>query len=241
MLSLPELARVHDRFLILSRIAGEHFGDSLKGKLLLRSDYDVDGIASVVAGSIAGAVSICVDGDGEPLRDGLRAGLIDFVVANLDEALRIVKNEIRRALPVSVGLTADPDSNIIAMIERGLQPDLVSGIEASQANIFVERGALPMPDPMSPDSGSALLEWTIANNPGQSMARIAQIAGGALDPARSDSGARGRWLEQAPRFMGRAFGLRQCVRMTDTEASAFTHLVRKEIPSVAIARDGHWI
>ncbi len=238
MLSLPELTRVHDRFLTLSRIARECCNDSLGGKFLLRSSYDADGIASVVAASIAGAASLCVDDDADRLRDGLRAGLIDFVVANLDESLRILKNEIRRALPVSVGLTADPESSIAAMIQRGLQPDLLSGVQAGN---FVQHGALTVPDEASPDPETSLVEWTVAETPAQSMARIAQFAASALDPAGSDTAARRRWLQQAPRYLGRAFSARQCLRMTGAEVSSLLPLAKTEIPSVEITRNGQRI
>lgn len=238
MLSLPDLAQVHDRFLTLSRIARECCNDSLGGKLLLRSRLDADGIASVVGASIAGAVSLCVDDDASRLREGLRAGLIDFVVANLDEALRILKNEIRRALPVSVGLTTDPVTSIGEMIKRGLQPDLLSGV---QADNFVEHGALAVPDDPSPDPETSLVEWTVAESPAQSMARIAQFAANALDPARIDTHARRRWLQQAPRYLGRAFSGRQCLRMTGSEVSSLLPLARTEIPSVEITRNGQRI
>ena len=71
------------------------------------SGWNADGIAAVIAASVAGAASLCVDADADGLRQGLRSGFIDFVVGNLDEALRILKNELRRGLPVSVGLAVN--------------------------------------------------------------------------------------------------------------------------------------
>jgi hypothetical protein len=73
------------------------------------------------------------------------------------------------------------------------------------------------------------------------MARIAPIAAGSLDLARSDTHARQRWLEQAPRYLGRAFSARQCLRMTGTEVSSLLPLARNEIPSVEITRNGQRI
>ncbi len=238
MLRLPELAQVHDTYLSLSWIASERSTDSLGGKLLLRCGLDGDGIAIVVAGSIAGAASLCVDADAERLRDGLRAGLVDFVVGNLDEALRILKNEIRRALPISVGLGIDPETCIAAMIERGLQPDLLSAVAREQAHIFVERGAIALPEQDSPDSETSLVQWTVAVDPAQAMPRIARIASGMLDASRADTPARQRWLNESPRYLGRAFGSRQCLRMRGAEISTFLSRVRSEASSADITRDG---
>jgi hypothetical protein len=238
MLALPDLARVHDRYLSLSRLACEHFAGSLGGKLLLRSAFDADGIAAVVAASIAGTASLCVDADAERLRQGLRQGLCDFVVGHLDEALRILKNELRRSLPVSVGLTAGSEHATAAMIERGLQPDLLSGLTEAQVRIFLERGAISLPPTDEPYPDTSLIEWTVAIDPAQSMPRIARIVSASLDSARSDTPARRLWLDRSPRYLGRAFGHRQCVRATNAELAAILPLVQSEIPSTAITRDG---
>ena len=65
MPSLPELARVHDRYLSIAGLAREYFQDTLSGKLLLCAGWSTDGVATVVAASIAGAASLCVDADAE--------------------------------------------------------------------------------------------------------------------------------------------------------------------------------
>ena len=238
MLALPDLPRVHNRYLSLSRLAHRHFADSLGGKLLLRSAFDPDGIATLVAASIAGAASLCVEADADRLRNGLRSGLCDFVVGHLDEALRILKNELRRSLPVSVGLTTEAEPTIAAMIERGLQPDLISGLTEDQVRTFLERGSISLPDGYEPDPQTSLIEWTVAADPARSMPHIARIVSGSLDSERADTPARKRWLDRSPRYLGRAFGHRQCLRMTIGECAAIFPLVHSEIHSAAITRDG---
>jgi len=230
---LPELSLVHDQFLALSQ-----FGHPLRGKLLLRSQLDAEGIAAVIAASIAGAASLCVDADADRLREGLRAGFIDFVVADLDESLRILKNELRRARPVSVGVTVDPARSIAAMIERGLQPDLLSAVSQSQARIFQERGAIAVPRPATQDPGTSLLAWSVADNPARSMHRLSELAEASLDPQRADTAARRRWLAQSPRYLGRTFATRQCLHMTATEIADFLPQVQAEFPGAKITRDG---
>lgn len=241
---VPDLFIIHDHFLWLSRTARQRFSGTLAGKLLLREALDADGAAVLVAASVAGCASLCADADGALLREGLRAGFCDFVVGHLDEALRILKNEIRRGLPVSVGLTADPEVCLRAMAERGAQPDLLSVTgDPARAQIFVERGAVVLPHVISerdePTGETALLCWSVAAEAGRTMPQIGRIAAEALDAERADTPARRRWLEISPRYLGRAFAGRQCVRMTETEAAAFTARVRYEVPSARVERGGN--
>lgn len=235
---LPELSTIHDRFLSLSQTSRDPGRESLGGKLLLRPLLDADGIAVLVAASIAGAASLCVDTEADRLREGLRGGFVDFVVSTLDEALRILKNEIRRARPISVGLTGDPQSCIDAMIERGLQPDLLSAIPERQANIFLERGAISLPLQIPPEPDTSLLQWSIVKDATGAMPNIAELASASLDSARNDTVARRRWLAQSPRYLGRSFATRQCLRMTVTEIADFLPHVHAEFSAAQITRDG---
>lgn len=238
---LPELSTIHDRFLSLSQIGRDHGCESLGGKLLLRSRLDADGITVLVAASIAGAASLCVDADADRLREGLRGGFVDFVVATLDEALRILKNEIRRARAISVGLAVDPETSLIAMIERGLQPDLLSAVPQGPARIFAERGALAIPESVTPAAGTSLLAWTATEDPVRTMRSIADLASASLDPQRADTAARRRWLTQSPRYLGRTYATRQCLRMSETEAADFLPRVQAGFPAAQITRDGEAI
>lgn len=233
-MSLPELSRIHEQYLGLCRVARERFGALLGGKLVLRAGFDAEGAAVVVAASVAGAASLCVDGNAEALRGGLRAGFCDFVVSTLDEALRILKNEVRRGRPVCVGLTADPVECLAAMVERGVQPDLISMDEDSEASrVFVKRGAVVLGLAES-DDGTSLLRWSVAADAARAMPRLARLAAEALEEGRADTAARRRWLELSPRYLGRSFAGRQCLRMRAGEAAAFMARVGMEEQSVTI-------
>lgn len=240
-MDLPALGQIHDRFLALSRMARENFGGTLAGKLLLRTGFDADGIAVLIGASVAGAASLCVEADGNLLREGLRAGLCDFLVGNPDESLRILKNEIRRGRAVSVCLEADAEECLAEMAERGVQPDLVAPEplrEAAAIGIFVERGAFVLTPEDESLPESSLLQWTTTAQPALTLPRIAQIAAEALNPARADTPARRRWLESAPRYLGRAFGARLCVRMMAGENGHFLERVRAEVPTALVTQDG---
>ena len=235
---LPELSAIHDRFLSLSQIASDQWGETLGGKLLLRSQLDADGIAVVVGASIAGAASLCVDADADRLREGLRDGFVDFVVATLDESLRILKNEIRLARAIAVGVTGDPQAAIDAMIDRGLQPDLLSAVQERQANVFLERGALSLPLQIPVEAELLLVGWSAAEDPARTMRNIAELASASLDPARADTAARRRWLAQSPRYLGRAFAMRQCLGMTAPEIAAFLPRAQAAFPGAQFTRNG---
>lgn len=237
-MKLPALPAIYEQYETVSRLREERFSHSLAGKLLLRSCLNADGLADVVATGIAGGCAVCVEPNAESLREALRAGLCDFVVGLLDEALRILKNELRRGRPISVGITADPESTLAEMTVRGLQPDLVSLPPGEPLRIFVERGAVRLPAHEGPEPDNILVEWTIAEPAARVMPGIARIAETSLDAKRPDTPLRKRWLESAPRHLGRAFAACHCVRMTPAEASVFVTAARAQFPALHIASGG---
>lgn len=233
---LPEVPRIHDEYLLLSRVARERFAGSLGGKVLLSAGPD--GLASIVAASLAGAASLWVDSDAEILRGAMRGGLCDFVVGTLDEALRILKNEVRQKRAVSVGLHADPAPCLRECVDRGFQPDLLIRLAASlqqQMQIMVERGAVLLPTSGQAGDGTSLLCWSVDSDAAATMRRIGQIAVESLNPARVDTPDRQRWLESAPRYLGRALAYRQCVRMDRTESATFAARMQLEFPAVRLS------
>jgi hypothetical protein len=58
------------------------------------------------------------------------------------------------------------------------------------------------------------------------------------------SGARVRWIEGSPRYLGRVFAGQRFLRMTDAEADAFVRAVRDAVKTgaipveVSVTRDG---
>ncbi|HEY1808111.1 MAG TPA: hypothetical protein VGG42_06080 [Acidobacteriaceae bacterium] len=234
---LPALSAIYDGYENFSRIAQDHFSGSLAGKLFLRFGIEGKGLTAMVGASIAGACSLCVEPDPERLREALRAGLCDFVVGPLDEALRILKNELRRGLPVSVGMTAEPNPTLAEMMQRGVQPDFVS-LAPGQPSGLIDSGALAVGETDTPAAGTAVVEWTLPLNEVRAMPQITRIVTQILDAARSDTPLRQRWLEQAPRHLGRPFAAHQCVRMTATESAAFATAARAQCPIIDIKING---
>jgi len=74
--------------------------------------------------SIAGGTTLALDPDASAVKAVFRQGGVDFVVNSLDEALRVLKNEIRQHRPLGVGLIAEVGPVLAEMAERGVLPDL---------------------------------------------------------------------------------------------------------------------
>jgi Urocanase Rossmann-like domain len=98
----------------------------LGGKLLYAGEPDAAGCRLLRAGNIAGAASLTSSAEAAALRGAMHQGAIDFVVTSLDEALRILKNQIRKKQPVAVGVSLRTEVVMREMVERGVQPDLVT-------------------------------------------------------------------------------------------------------------------
>ena len=93
--------------------------------------------------SIAGGTTFALDPDAATVKSVFRSGGIDFVVNTLDEAVRVLKNEVRKHTPLSVALTADPAAVLAEMAERGIQPDLQVSLDAPANPLLVPPAPLP--------------------------------------------------------------------------------------------------
>jgi len=94
-----------------------------QGKLVLVHGLDAEGRAMSVAASIAGAACFALESRLDVCRATLHAGACDFVVNSVDEALRILKNEIRKRKPVSVAVAMPEAAALEELTERGVAPE----------------------------------------------------------------------------------------------------------------------
>ena len=78
----------------------------------------------MIAGNVAGCATLAATAEPAAQKQAIRDGVVDFLVTSLDEALRILKNEIRKRATVAVCVGA-PSTVEREMIERGVLPDLV--------------------------------------------------------------------------------------------------------------------
>jgi hypothetical protein len=227
---IPEVTDVYAYFSALVALAKDHFNGELGGKLLLYGQLDAQGAAITLAANIAGAATLGIDADSERQRQGVRHGFCDFVVNNLDEALRILKNEVRKKQPVSVCLEGNLAATLREAVERGLQPDLLAlPAMTNHAEILIARGAIVVDGPIS-NASLINVTWTAESAPTLWLPKVGALAAQVLPNADE----RSRWLKFAPRYLGRAMAGQHYLQMTAEEAEQFETLVADAMASGAI-------
>ena len=82
--------------------------------------------AQPLAATMTGACYLGIEVDPERIKKRLRTGYCDFMVNSLDEALRILKNAVRKKENISVGLVGNCGDIIPELAERGVVPDILT-------------------------------------------------------------------------------------------------------------------
>jgi urocanate hydratase len=166
---------------------------ALGGKLVYAGELDAEGCRLVRAANVAGAASLSATADAATQRLAIRDGVIDFLVTSLEEALRILKNEIRKHNAVAVGVGLAPVRVAAEMRERGVLPDLLRpSAPAEEVADFVAQGALFVA-PAAIPAGHEFC--AIADAPPDFEARALEMI------PEGDTVAR-RWLRLSPRYLG---------------------------------------
>lgn len=206
------IARVDGAYASLMHFAEPHPG----GKLFYAGDLTEPARAAVVAANIAGAATLAVSADHLAAKQAMRNGAIDFLVNSLDEALRILKNEIRKRETVAVCIAAAPASALASieqeMQARGVQPDLIFTDLATNA----QRAASP----------GTWLTWRASQSPALWLPKLDAIAIATLP---SEANHARRWLERAPRYLGRLAQNLRVLHTTQQHAEQFIAQVTGEI------------
>jgi urocanate hydratase len=167
-----------------------HPESGLGGKLLYAGELDQDGARLVRAANVAGAASLAAAPHATMQRAAIRDCVVDFLVTSLDEALRILKNEVRKCNGVSVAVTA-PDAQLVdEMTERGVLPDLLRESPAESA--FVAQSAqFVQAAPCSAGHPLAILQSPPPGFENRALQLIPE----------ADHAAR-RWLRLSHRYLG---------------------------------------
>lgn len=223
VLDFPDISEVYARFAALMELSAD-----LGGWLLLFSGLDRGGIAVAMASNVAGAASLGIEPDAELAKRAMRAGVCDFLVNNLDEALRILKNEIRKRRPVSVALASEVSAAVAEMVKRGVQPEVLT----FPVREMMERGARVL----STGAEGALtpMTWSAEGDAVRSLPVVDALAIASLQDGAPLKAARSRWLAASPRYLGRAFAGQRFVEMTGGEADAFVAAVRAGVDAGTI-------
>jgi urocanate hydratase len=117
---------VQGTFETFASAAEKHFDGSLEGKLVVSGGMGGMGGAQPLAATMAGAAFLGIEVDPERIKKRLKTGYCDFMVNTLDEALRILKNAVRKKEAVSVGLIGNCADVVPELAARGVLPDLLT-------------------------------------------------------------------------------------------------------------------
>ena len=106
--------------------ARKHFAGDLSGKLVVSGGMGGMGGAQPLAATMNGGAFLGIDVDPERIKRRVKTGYCDVMVNDLDEALRILKNALRKREAASVGLVGNCADVVPALARRGVVPDLLT-------------------------------------------------------------------------------------------------------------------
>jgi len=127
----PRQSAVYQKYLSLHSIGLQAMAEtrrdaSLVGAWLVSCGMGREGAELAMASTLAGAAFLGIDPDPQRLKSAQRHNACDFMVNSLDEALRVLKNSLRKRQPISVGLLGNAAETLPQLVERGVQPDFLS-------------------------------------------------------------------------------------------------------------------
>ena len=213
------------------------------GSFILSLGLNPEGATLSVAANIAGAVSLAIDNDPTHLREVVRTGAVDFIVTTLDEAIRAMKNEVRKHSPLSVALNTDPIPTLAEVLERGLAPQLFATFLPQRPRIteaattlhsigatLIDLTESPEP-PAGFQSAQTILTpylkdggWTLQTFTFDTPSTLRAFDAKALDLMPPEDTLRRRWLESAPRLLQRQRPPQRALWLTQSETQALTHV-----------------
>jgi urocanate hydratase len=203
--TLNAITQANHAFTNLMQFASGLRDTYLGGQLLYAGGLDELSRIFTIAANIAGAATLAASSEPSAPRLAQREGVIDFVVNSLDEALRILKNEIRKHQPVAVAVSQEPSIMEREMIRRGVRPDLLPArFDAAPLphahSTFLSQGAKQVPSTPTHAARRHFI-WTAPAEYARNMAAFDALLAGYLAP---DDRVNLRWLRLSPRYLGPA-------------------------------------
>ena len=200
------------------------------GKLLYAGELDGEGRAITIAANAAGCATLAATADAEDQKRAVREGIVDFLVTSLDEALRILKNEIRKRATVAVCVDVSTDQIEREMRDRGVLADLTrADALEKQFNEWSSRSLWRLEG--EPMQSAATVAWAVESLPAKWLPRLDAIALECLSPQHN--WAR-RWMERSPRYLGRAGSSLRVVCADREFAGSFVERSKKAVASEGI-------
>ena len=199
--------------------------DTLASRLIFTHGARCSATGLAAAVNIAGGVSLLVDPDAVTVKATFRSGGLDFLVTNLDEALRVLKNEIRKHTPLSVALIADPAAVLAEMQARGVQPDLEISFGESPDSLALTSLSLATDAGLIQPSTHALAwltarSWSENTVPAETTADLRALDVHLIQQLPSGDAIRLQWLRRIPHYVRPAAGTGRTIWLTPAEHAA---------------------
>lgn len=110
----------------LAAVAKEHFGGSLKGRLVLTAGLGEMGGAQPLAVTMNDGVALVVEIDKKAIERRLKHKYLETWAYDLEEAVSMAKQAINEGTPKSIGLLGNAAEIYPELIEKGMIPDVVT-------------------------------------------------------------------------------------------------------------------
>jgi urocanate hydratase len=110
----------------LAAAARKHFGDTLKGKLVLTAGLGGMGGAQPLAVTMNEGVALVVEVDKGRIQRRLETAYVDTMVEDLDEALKLALEAKEKGEPLSIALLGNAADILPEFVKRGLTPDALT-------------------------------------------------------------------------------------------------------------------
>ena len=126
----------------VSSLAEQEFGGNLKGKWVLSSGLGEMGGAQPLAFTMNGGVTIIVEIDKRAIERRINTKYLDIWVKNLDEALQLKDESLKKNETKSIGLWANAADVLPELVKRNIIPDIVTDQTAAHdpLNGYIPRG-----------------------------------------------------------------------------------------------------
>jgi urocanate hydratase len=126
----------------LAECARQHFGGTLRGKLVLTAGLGEMGGAQPLAITMNEGVGIIVEINPEKIQRRLSLGQLDTWTDSLDKALDLALEHKKKGEPISIGLLGNAADIYPEFIRRGIIPDVVTDQTAAhdELNGYVPGG-----------------------------------------------------------------------------------------------------
>jgi urocanate hydratase len=113
-------------FEALAELAEQHFGGTLRGRVVLTAGLGGMGGAQPLAVTMNDGVALVVEVDEARIRRRVESRYLDRAAADLDQALAWVEEARQRGEAVSIGMAGNAADIHVELLRRGFRPDVVT-------------------------------------------------------------------------------------------------------------------